>query len=99
MLRRRGIPSGDLADALCCTYAGQISTLPVLDSAPRSPEWDYNPFDDKLMHPEEAKPFVDPQSGYQFRLKRWDNDGGFTRQDWADAAASDALKFAWEEPE
>jgi len=98
MLRRRGIPSGDLADALCCTYAGQISTLPVLDSAPRGVPWDYNPFDDQHMRPPE-EPFVDRETGYQFRLKRWDNDGGFSIQDFQDAAASDALRIVWDEPQ
>jgi hypothetical protein len=103
MLRRRGIPSGDLADALCCTYAGQISTLPALSEwvQPRGVEWDYNPFDEKFMHSEEAQPFVDQANGYQFRMRgRWDNDRDLSVRDWQDAQASDDLrKMVWEEPE
>ena len=100
LMRRRGVASPDQADALCVTFGAPIGTLPVLDTAPRGVEFEYNPFDEKWMHPEEGKPFVDQQTGYQFRLtSRWDNDRGFTRDDWADAQASDDLrKMIWEEP-
>jgi hypothetical protein len=100
-MRRRGVPSPDLADALACTFAAEVATLPALS------DWveggrvthEYNPFDNEHMRPEEGKPFVDQATGYSFRMKRWDHEGGFTRQDWADAAASDMLKQTWEEPE
>jgi hypothetical protein len=100
LMRRRGVASPDQADAIAVTFGAPIGTLPVLASAPRSPEWDYNPFDDRLMHPEEGKPFVDGETGYQFRMRgRWNNDRDFTMQDYQDAAASDAMRFAWEEPQ
>jgi hypothetical protein len=100
-MRRRGVPSPDLADALACTYAGQISTLPMLDSAPGGVEFEYNPFDEKFMHPEEGKPFVDQATGYAFRMRgRWNNDRDLNMQDWQDARASDELrKMVWEEPD
>jgi hypothetical protein len=103
-MRRRGVPSPDLADALACTYAGQISTLPMLDSAPQGAVSEYDPFSADAMegrpYPEAKRSgFADPETGYQFRLRRWDNDGGFTRADWADAQASDDLRrMTWEEP-
>jgi hypothetical protein len=35
-----------------------------------------------------------------YALKReWSHVGGWTRQDWDDAAASDALKLVWQEPD
>jgi hypothetical protein len=100
LMRRRGVASPDQADALCVTFGAPIGTLPVLDSAPGGVEFEYDPFSEKWMHPDEGKPFVDQQTGYQFRLRRWDNEGGFTRQDWADAQASDDLRrMTWEEPQ
>jgi hypothetical protein len=34
-----------------------------------------------------------------YRLKpEWTHEGGWTGDDWADAAASDALKMVWQEP-
>jgi hypothetical protein len=105
-MRRRGVPSTDLADALACTYAGQISTLPALaDWVPgQGIVSEYDPFSADAMegrpYPESKRSgFADPETGYSFRLKRWDNDGGFTRADWADAQASDDLRrMTWEEP-
>jgi hypothetical protein len=100
-LRRRGVSSPDISDAIATTYASEVAMLPALSDwvQPQGVEFEYNPFDEKWMHPQEGKPFVDQQTGYAFRLKRWDNDGGFTVQDFEDAAASDALtREIWNEP-
>jgi hypothetical protein len=97
LMRRRGVPSPDLADALACTYGGEISTLPAL--APwvqgRGAEHEYNPFDEHHMKPPPPPSsagggFVDVETGYTFRVRAGDWDG----QDWRDAQASDALRYA-----
>jgi hypothetical protein len=98
MLRKRLQASPDQADALAVTFGAEVATLPALSDWVEKPgvTFEYNPFDDEHMRPDEGKPFVDQQSGYTFRLKRWDHDG-FNAQDFADAAASDALRI-WQEP-
>jgi hypothetical protein len=108
LMRRRGVPSPDLADALACTYASEVAMLPALSDwvQPQTAISEYDPYSDAAMRGEpypEAKrgAFVDAETGYSFRMRsRWDNDRGFTRDDWADAQASDDLrKMVWEEPE
>jgi hypothetical protein len=94
-MRRRGVPSPDQADALACTFAGQISTLPAL--APwvqgKGAVHEYNPFDQAHMQPpvEAGGGFVDSESGYVFKMKRSEE---WSYQDHADAQASDALRYA-----
>jgi len=98
-LRRRGVPSPDIADAIATTYASEVAMLPALSdwAQPAGVTFEYNPFDDEHMRPDESKPYV-PAPGWP-GLKRWDHDG-FTREDWQDAAASDALRrMTWEEPQ
>jgi hypothetical protein len=61
-MKRRGVPSPDLADALACTFGGEIATLPALS------EWvqqgsvasEYNPFSREAM---EHGHFADVASG------------------------------------
>jgi hypothetical protein len=50
-MRRRGVPSPDLADALACTYGGEIATLPALSDwvQPAGVVWDYDPFSEEAM--------------------------------------------------
>jgi hypothetical protein len=106
-MKRRGLPSPDLADGLAITYGAEVATLPMLAPwvQPQGAVSEFDPFSDAAMRGEpypEAKQrggFTDLETGYQFRLRgRWDNDRDLTRQDWADAAASDAVSFAWREP-
>jgi hypothetical protein len=95
-MRRRGVPSPDLADALACTYAGQISTLPRLES-----DWgqsqvlhEYNPFDSSVMEamaqgrpmPQEVRrgTFTDAETGYSFRMRHEEH----SHDDLADAMAN-----------
>jgi hypothetical protein len=102
-MRRRGVPSPDLADALACTYGGQISSLPAL--APwvqgRGAVSEYNPFQ---IQEQDYNPFaretgraafVDVETGYQFRMK----SDEWSSQDHADAWASDALRGSQPAPE
>jgi hypothetical protein len=92
-MRRRGVPSPDLADALACTFGGEISMLPALASQGRGATFEYNPFDDAHMRPPPQPGFVDPESGYAFRMKSED----WSRDDVADAFASDRLRYAGED--
>jgi hypothetical protein len=103
MLRRRGIDSGDLVDALACTYAGQISTLPALS------DWagsggnvvsEYNPYSsENLEAGMEGRPLMEATKrsyvpGWA-RLKP--EYEGWSRQDHLDAWASDAVTHRGEQ--
>ena len=102
-MRRRGVPSPDLADALACTYAGQISTLPMLADwvQPQGAISEYDPFSAEVMRGEaipETKRrggYVDPESGYAFRMR----SDEWSRDDLADAMASDRLQWAKQDEE
>jgi hypothetical protein len=106
-LKRRGVPSPDHADALACTFGAEAALLPQLADwvQPQGAISEYDPFSTEAMrgdpYPEAKRgAFVDGETGYQFRMRsRWDNDGGFSVQDFQDAAASDALRMVWEEPQ
>jgi hypothetical protein len=86
MMRRRGVPSPDLADALACTFGGEISTLPALAdwAQPQGAVHEYDPFDEDHMRP--PPPQVSPSTRYYApgwaRLKDLNNPG-----DWADPDA------------
>jgi hypothetical protein len=88
-MRRRGVPSPDLADALAVTYGCEVGTLPGL--APwvqgRRIEHEYDPFKieerdyNPLAREAGRAGYVDGETGYEFRLKReWDPDA----QRWED---------------
>jgi hypothetical protein len=96
-LRRRGIQSPDIADALATTYAAEIAMLPALSPwvQPQGAISEYNPFkiEEQDYNPfaREAPraAFTDPETGYQFRMK----SDEWSSQDHADAWASDALRY------
>jgi hypothetical protein len=103
MLRRRGIPSGDLADALACTYAGQIATLPALApwAQPQGAISEYDPFSSQailgqeLPEARQRAAYVDPETAYSFAMR----SDEFSRDDLADAMASDRLRWAKQDEE
>jgi hypothetical protein len=100
LMRRRGVASPDQADALCVTFGAPISTLPMLDSAPQGAISEYDPFSSEAMRGDplpEAKRgrFVDAESGYAFRMK----SDEWSRDDLADAMASDRLRWAKQDEE
>jgi hypothetical protein len=105
-LRKRNVGSPDIGDALALTFAAAVSTLPALS------EWvqpqaisEYDPFSPQAMqgqpYPEASRRGgIDPETGYRFAMRQWDNDGGFSHRDYEDARLSDELrKMTWEEPE
>jgi hypothetical protein len=51
MMKRRGVPSPDLADALACTFGGEIATLPALADwvQPHGAISEYNPLSQAAM--------------------------------------------------
>jgi hypothetical protein len=68
MMKRRGVPSPDIADALACTFGAEIATLPVLS------EWaqqgsvvhDYDPLSQAALEGnfEKAAGQMNPQARY-----------------------------------
>ena len=50
-MKRRGVPSPDLADALACTFGAEIATLPALADwvQPQGAISDYDPFSEAAM--------------------------------------------------
>jgi hypothetical protein len=103
-LRKRNIESPDRGDALALTFGAMMSTLPALSTWAQGQQAvsEYNPYSDEAMRgdplPEaRRRGFVDPESGYVFR-QRWNNDLDLNMRDFEDAAASDAVSFAWKEP-
>jgi hypothetical protein len=102
-MRSRGLASPDVADALALTFAApvfsQMSELPGPGNHLVVSEWD--PFSDESLQgrplPEGRRKYIAP--GYSSLKPEW-NHPDFTRQDWDDAAASDALRREiWNEPE
>jgi hypothetical protein len=92
-MKRRGVASPDLADALACTFGGEIATLPALAgwAQPAAATFEYNPFDQEHMQPPEPmrRGYVDSDSGYTFRMKSED----WSHDDLAGAMASDRLRW------
>jgi hypothetical protein len=75
-LRRRGVPSGDLADALACTFGAEIATLPALSdwAQPGRIISDWNPFSNEAIKglplPEERQAahgryYAPPEEGWE----------------------------------
>jgi hypothetical protein len=102
-MKARGLASPDIADALCLTFAApvfsQMSELPGPGNHLVTSE--YDPYSDDAMAgrplPEAKRKYIAP--GYSSLKPEW-NHPDFTRQDWDDAAASDALRREiWNEPE
>jgi hypothetical protein len=82
-LRRRGEVSPDQADALACTFGGEIATLPALADwvQPQGVVWDYDPFSEQAMrgdpYPEGKRRYTAP--GWA-PMKEWDPDEGAWRE-------------------
>jgi hypothetical protein len=81
MMKRRGVPSGDLADALACTYGAEIATLPALSdwAQPGRIISDWNPFSNEailgLPLPEERQAthgryYAPPEEGWEWAKLR-----------------------------
>jgi hypothetical protein len=104
-MRERGLKSPDSADALALTFSYPTFTAAMGELVGREMvQSEYNPFSDEILAgrpiPELKRGgFIDQESGYQFKLKTWNNDNDFTYKDWQDAQASDDLRrMTWEEP-
>jgi hypothetical protein len=102
-MKARGLASPDCADALALTFAApvfsQLSELPGPGNHLVVSEW--NPFSDDALAgrplPEGRRRYTAP--GYSSLKPEW-NHPDWTRQDFDDAAASDALRREiWNEPE
>jgi hypothetical protein len=67
-MKRRGVPSPDLADALACTFGGEIATLPALADwvQPQGAISDYDPFSDAAMA---GRPY--PEATQRFYAEGW----------------------------
>jgi len=100
-MRERGLSSPDSADALSLTFASPIwsqhSDLPGPGN--HLVQSEYDPYSDSVMRgepiPELKRKYTAP--GYSLKPE-WTHEGGWNRQDFDDAAASDALKLVWQEP-
>ena len=101
-MRRRGVPSPDLADALAVSFGAEVATLPALA------EWvqsqgavsEYDPFSADAMegrpYPEAKRGgYVDGETGYSFRMKHEE----WSRDDLASAMASDRLRWQRQDEE
>jgi hypothetical protein len=100
-MRRRGVPSPDLADALAVTFAAEVATLPALaDWVPgQAVVSEYDPFSEDAIlgrpYPEAKNKYYAP--GWS-RLRPAGEGFEWTREDYEDARASDELRF-WRDPE
>jgi hypothetical protein len=67
-MRRRGVPSPDLADALACSFGGEIATLPALADwvETRGAVSEYNPFSEQAMR---GDPF--PEARPRYTVDGW----------------------------
>src|SRR6516225_2798234 len=99
----RGLASPDCADALSLTFAYPATTpamSELLGSGDHQVTSEWNPFSEENLLgrplPESKRRYTAP--GYRLKPE-WSHEGGWTGDDWADAAASDALKTVWQEPE
>ena len=97
-MKARGLASPDIADSLCLTFASpvfsQLSDLPGPGNHLVVSE--YSPFSDEAIMgralPEERKAARYIAPGYSSLKPEW-NHPDFTREDFDDAVASDALRF------
>jgi len=102
-MRARGLMSPDTADALALTFAApvfsQLSDLPGPGN--HLVVSDFDPFSDQALrgerYPEERRAARYVAPGYSSLKPEW-NHPDWTREDFDDAAASDALKLVWQEP-
>jgi hypothetical protein len=102
-MRARGLASPDSADALALTFSYPVFTQEMselLGPGDHQVTSEWNPFSEENLLgrplPESKRRYTAP--GYRLKPE-WSHEGGWTGDDWADAAASDALKMVWQEPE
>ena len=102
-MRERGLSSPDCADALSLTFSYIVRTAAMSELVGPGDHQvvsEYSPFSPEAL---EGRPLPEGRRRYTapgYRLKpEWTHEGGWTGDDWADAAASDALKTVWQEPE
>jgi hypothetical protein len=106
-LRRRGVSSPDISDALATTYACEVATLPALSEwvGPQGILSEYNPLSSENLEAGMlGRPLV--EAGARSYVAGWarlkpEFEGGWSRQDHIDAWASDAVthrdyKEGWE---
>jgi hypothetical protein len=98
-LRRRGVSSPDISDALATTYACEAAMLPMLSDwvQPRGAVSEYDPYSEQAMR---GLPL--PETRPKYYAEGWarmrnETNEGWDRQDWEDAQASDALRGAQED--
>ena len=72
-MRRRGVPSPDLADALACTFAAEIALLPALSDWAQSNAVvsEYEPFSDAAMAGRYADAVTGGRRGYAPPDESW----------------------------
>jgi hypothetical protein len=101
-MRERGLKSPDSADSLALTFSYPVNTMAMGELVGAGDhlvvsEWD--PMSEESMLgrplPEAKRRYAVP--GYTLKPE-WNHEAGWNRQDWDDAAASDALKMVWQEP-
>jgi hypothetical protein len=101
-MRERGLKSPDSADSLALTFAYPVNTVAMSElvgSGDHLVQSEYDPYSDPVMRGEPIPELKRKYTAPGYALKReWSHEGGWTRQDWDDAAASDALKQVWQEP-
>jgi hypothetical protein len=98
-LRRRGVSSPDISDALATTYACETALLPALSewAQPRGAVSEYDPFSEDALLGRQL-----PEAQPKYYVPGWarmrnETNEGWDRQDWEDAQASDALRGARED--
>jgi hypothetical protein len=93
----RGLASPDIADSLCLTFAAPVwsSHQGLAGPGDHQVSHEYNPFGDEVMAgrpiPELTRKYIAP--GWSSLKPEWNHDD-WTRRDWDDAQASDALSYA-----
>jgi hypothetical protein len=75
-MKRRGVPSPDVADALACTFGGEIATLPQLSEwvQPGQVVSEWNPFSNEAIRgdplPESrvthGRYYAPPEEGWEY---------------------------------
>jgi hypothetical protein len=102
-MKERGLKSPDSADSLALTFSYPVNTAAMSElvgSGDHLVQSEYNPYSDLVMRgesiPELKRKYTAP--GYSLKPE-WTHEAGWDRRDFDDAAASDALKLIWQEPE
>jgi hypothetical protein len=96
-MKKRGLDSPDIADALALTFARQVFPRAYDDwtGTGGNVVSDYNPFSDAALAGRtlpEAKGAGRYAPGWEWSRLKPEHERGFSRQDYADASMSDAVK-------